>query len=135
MELGTHSNNFQNTNHSRCIKIIHVLRLGIYQTADNYGLIRNTSGNTDISKGLLMGTISGAAGAIVGSPFLLVKTQLMSHSHISIAVGYQHGHNSTFKAFKKIYDKYGIKGLWRGSVSAVIRNSIGSPSQIVTFSR
>ncbi|XP_077296957.1 solute carrier family 25 member 35-like [Arctopsyche grandis] len=115
--------------------VVNGTRLGIYQTADNRGLIRNEKGATSVSKSIFYGALAGAAGALVGSPFLLIKTQLMSYSHISIAVGYQHGHNSTFKALKQIYNKQGLKGLWRGSVSTMLRNSIGSSSQIVTFSR
>lgn len=112
-----------------------IFRLGIYQTADEYGLIRNKNGDTNIASSILFGALSGAAGAAVGSPFMLVKTQLMSFSDISIAVGHQHGQTSSFRALKKIYNSHGLKGLWRGSTSTMIRNSVGSPAQIVTFSR
>lgn len=73
-------------------------------------------------------------GAFFGSPLQLVKTQLMSHSSKAIAVGTQHEHSGMMYAVKKIYVKNGLSGLWRGAHGMMIRNSIGSASQIASYS-
>lgn len=38
-------------------------------------------------------------------------------------------------AFKQIYNKRGIYGLWRGSMAAIPRAAIGSGAQIATFGK
>ncbi|CAG9784013.1 unnamed protein product [Diatraea saccharalis] len=109
------------------------VRLGIYQHADDYGLLRDEKGNTLLINSLFFGAVSGMCGAFFGSPFQLVKTQLMSYSSEKIAVGTQHGHRGLTYAIKKIYEKNGLSGLWRGAHGMMIRNSMGSASQIAAF--
>lgn len=107
--------------------------MGIYQHADNYGLLRDENNNTKIVNSLFFGAVSGMCGAMFGSPFQLVKTQLMSYSSDKIAVGTQHAHPGMMFALIKIYKKNGFHGLWRGAHGMMLRNSIGSASQIATF--
>lgn len=108
-------------------------RLGIYQQADNHGLLRDEQNNTKFLNSLLFGCISGMSGAFFGSPLQLVKTQLMSYSSDKIAVGTQHAHNGMFFALSKIYKKNGLSGLWRGAHGMMMRNSIGSAAQISSY--
>lgn len=110
-----------------------VFRLGIYQHADNLGLLRDEQGQTKFLNSLFFGCISGISGAFFGSPLQLVKTQLMSYSSEKIAVGTQHAHRGLTYALSKIYRKNGLSGLWRGCHGMMIRNSIGSASQIAAF--
>ena len=53
----------------------------------------------------------------------------------SIAVGTQHNISSFSKAFKQVYKKHGITGLWRGASGAVLRVVVGSAAQLSTFSK
>lgn len=108
-------------------------RLGIYQQADNLGFLRDENGNTLFANSLFFGSISGMCGAFFGSPLQLVKTQLMSYSSEKIAVGTQHAHRGLIYAVNKIYSKNGLGGLWRGAHGMMIRNSIGSASQIASY--
>ncbi|RXG72024.1 Solute carrier family 25 member 35 [Armadillidium vulgare] len=74
-----------------------------------------------------------------------IKTQLQARAHESIAVGYQHHHKDNeihfttikgaFIALKSIYNKNGIRGLWRGSSTAVPRAGVGSASQLFVYSK
>lgn len=113
--------------------VVNGVRLGIYQEADNYGLLRDENNNTKLLNSLLFGSISGMCGAFFGSPLQLIKTQLMSYSSEKIAVGTQHAHPGTLYAIQKIYGKNGLTGLWRGAHGMMLRNSIGSASQIASF--
>ncbi|KOB72302.1 Solute carrier family 25 member 35 [Operophtera brumata] len=113
--------------------VVNGVRLGIYQHADNYGLLRDEHGNTMFFNSLLFGSISGMCGAFFGSPLQLVKTQLMSYSSEKIAVGTQHAHRGLLYAISKIYTRNGLSGLWRGAHGMMMRNSIGSASQIASF--
>ncbi|XP_049867554.1 solute carrier family 25 member 35-like isoform X2 [Pectinophora gossypiella] len=113
--------------------VVNGVRLGIYQQADNHGYLRDEKGNTKFSNSLFFGAISGMAGAFFGSPLQLIKTQLMSYSSKEIAVGTQHAHSGMMYAIRRIYEKNGLGGLWRGAHGMMIRNSIGSASQIASF--
>lgn len=110
------------------------LRLGTYQFADSHNLLRDKNGNVLLHKSVLWGSIGGASGAAVCSPFFLIKTQLQSRAAESIAVGTQHNHKGCFPALKNIFLQYGIKGLWRGVEIAVPRAAIGSTVQLTSFS-
>lgn len=113
--------------------VVNGVRLGIYQQVDNFGLLRDEQNNTKFLNSLVFGSVSGMCGAMFGSPLQLVKTQLMSYSSQKIAVGTQHAHPGMMFAIQKIYRKNGFYGLWRGAHGMMIRNSIGSASQIATF--
>ncbi|XP_073943390.1 uncharacterized protein [Choristoneura fumiferana] len=113
--------------------VVNGMRLGIYQHADNQGFLRDEKNNTKFTNSLVMGALSGMVGAFFGSPLQLVKTQLMSYSSEKIAVGTQHAHTGMTYAMGKIYQKNGLGGLWRGAHGMMIRNSIGSASQIASY--
>jgi solute carrier family 25, member 34/35 len=65
----------------------------------------------------------------------MIKTQLQAQSHGSYAVGFQHGHKSTTEAFRRILRESGVKGLWRGWTGILVRTSVGSSTQLSTFSK
>ncbi|KAG7307401.1 hypothetical protein JYU34_007587 [Plutella xylostella] len=113
--------------------VVNGVRLGVYQTCDDFGWIRDERNNTKFTNSLVVGAFAGMLGALFGSPLQLVKTQLMSYSSEKIAVGTQHAHTGAFYAVKSIYKKNGIGGLWRGAHGMMLRNSIGSASQIAAF--
>lgn len=81
---------------------------------------------------LFSGASSGALGAILGSPFFLVKTRLQSYSPF-LPVGTQHTYRNSADGLSQIYKSEGVKGLWRGVGSAVIRTSFGSSVQLPTY--
>ncbi|XP_060569586.1 solute carrier family 25 member 35-like [Ruditapes philippinarum] len=109
-------------------------RLGSYQIIINTGFTKDSEGNVKWGRYLLAGAVSGGFGAAVASPFYLVKTHLQARANRAIAVGTQHQHDSMTKGFKKILKREGIKGLWRGTMAAVPKSTVGSAVQLGTFS-
>ncbi|CAG9761049.1 unnamed protein product [Ceutorhynchus assimilis] len=109
------------------------VRLGIYQTLENKGFLRDSTGKTVLYKSALGSAFAGATGAFFGSPLFLIKTQLQSQAARQIAVGTQHGHNSAIHAIKTIYIQNGITGLWRGVNGTMLRALVGSSAQLTTF--
>jgi solute carrier family 25 protein 34/35 len=74
-------------------------RLGLFQTFDNLGFLRtksqgSTRGQVIFHRSVIAAAVSGVVGAVIGSPFYMIKTQLQAQSTGSIAVGYQHSHSS-----------------------------------------
>ncbi|KAI8797101.1 solute carrier family 25 member 35 isoform X1 [Biomphalaria glabrata] len=109
-------------------------RLGTYQIQDNLGLTKDENGNHSFPRSVIAGALAGCVGAVVGSPFYMVKTHLQAKANKEIAVGHQHPHESMSHAIKTIYKDHGAVGLWRGVTAAVMRVTVGSAAQLSTFS-
>ncbi|XP_078615816.1 solute carrier family 25 member 35-like [Branchiostoma floridae x Branchiostoma japonicum] len=109
------------------------VRLGTYQSLHNLGLTTDSSGNVVWWRSIIAGAVAGCAGAFVGSPIIMVKTQLQSRSASTIAVGHQHTHASMTQGLKAIYGEYGILGLWRGVSGVMPKVTVGSAAQLSTF--
>ena len=106
-------------------------RLGTYQTILNSGLTRNSDDQQVFWKLGLAGAFSGCCGAVVGNPFYLVKVQMQSAANPDIAVGYQHKHTGLARGLMNAYRSPG--GLYQGVTSALARVSVGSATQLATF--
>lgn len=68
------------------------IRLGTYQTIDNYGWNRYESGELNPGLCILWGGFAGCLGSTVGCPLYMVKTQIQAQSYGKYAVGFQHGY-------------------------------------------
>ncbi|XP_062539997.1 solute carrier family 25 member 35-like isoform X1 [Armigeres subalbatus] len=110
------------------------VRLGIYQTAENYEWTRGDTKFGTLVYSIFWGGFSGVIGATVACPLYMIKTQIQATSHGKYAVGFQHNHTGTMEALAGIYKTYGIKGLWRGYPGIVTRTAVGSSAQLATFS-
>ncbi|KAK9471315.1 mitochondrial carrier domain-containing protein [Dipodascopsis tothii] len=78
------------------------------------------------------GASSGIMGAVAGSPFFLIKTRMQSYSPV-FQVGTQTHYRSFVDGFRSIYAAEGIKGLYRGCGSAVVRTGSGSSVQLPIY--
>ncbi|EFN79786.1 solute carrier family 25 member 35 isoform X1 [Harpegnathos saltator] len=113
--------------------VLNGIRLGAYKSAQRYELIVDKQGNTDVLRTTLVSGTAGCVGAVLGSPFYLVKTQLQAQSAKSIAVGYQHDHSGSWDAFKSLWKEGGVAALYRGWNANLPRVFVGSATQLTTF--
>lgn len=81
---------------------------------------------------IFSGASSGVLGAAAGSPFFLVKTRLQSYSPL-LPVGTQHGYKNSIDGLRKINQREGIGGLYRGVGAAMVRTGFGSSVQLPTY--
>ena len=63
-----------------------------------------------------------------------VKVQLQARANQQIAVGHQHTHASMSDGLRLIHAKHGVLGLWRGVSSSMPRVTVGSATQLTTYS-
>lgn len=84
------------------------VRLGTYQWLHDIGILTDEKGRTITYRSAIASAASGAAGAFLGSPLFLIKTQLQSQAAHSIAVGHQHHHTGAIKAIANIYHDHGV---------------------------
>ncbi|KAJ1729943.1 Mitochondrial oxaloacetate carrier protein, partial [Coemansia biformis] len=78
------------------------------------------------------GGVCGVAGAMLGSPFFLVKTRMQSASKFA-AVGHQHHYRSMADGLQSIWRAGGLRGLYRGVSAAMLRAGVGSSVQLATY--
>lgn len=72
-------------------------------------------------------------GAIVGSPFFLVKIRMQSQSSV-FKIGTQYNYPNTFSAFASIFkNEGGFRGIMKGVDAAAIRVASGSSVQLPTY--
>jgi len=86
------------------------------------------------------GFASGAAGAVLASPFFLIKTRMQSYSGAKAAssegaqgVGQQTYYKGSADGLLKIYKAEGIVGLFRGVEAAILRTGAGSAAQLPVY--
>ncbi|CAL4190552.1 unnamed protein product, partial [Meganyctiphanes norvegica] len=115
--------------------IMNGMRFGLYQKIVDSGVISNEDGSMSSMGVIIAGASVGITGALIGSPFYLVKTQLQSQSSESIAVGFQHQHKGTIGAFIRIAKEGGVRGLWRGATTSIPSVGVGSATQLLSFSK
>uniref|UniRef100_A0A8C4N4Y2 Solute carrier family 25 member 34 n=1 Tax=Eptatretus burgeri TaxID=7764 RepID=A0A8C4N4Y2_EPTBU len=109
--------------------VMNGVRLGTYSRVQAAGITDSAFGSA------IAACASGLAGAMLASPFYLVKTQLQVQTSSSIAVGFQHNHVGMVSALTCIGRTEGLKGLWRGVEAAGLRVAVGSTAQLTTFTR
>lgn len=113
--------------------LLNSCRLGIYNTAFELGLTKDSTGRVSIVRSALWGATGGFVGAALANPFFMLKTHLQSAAKEEIAVGFQHKHTGMFSALHEIFTKHGIAGLYRGVLVNLPRALLGSGGQLAAF--
>ncbi|XP_076291764.1 solute carrier family 25 member 35 isoform X3 [Lasioglossum baleicum] len=113
--------------------VLNGIRLGIYNWAKDHEFITNKKGDTAVFSTVIVTGTAGCIGAVLGSPFYLLKTQLQSQSAQTIAVGHQHNHAGTWSSFKSLWKEGGIAALYRGWYANIPRLFVGSATQLTAF--
>ena len=115
--------------------LLNATRLGLFQTADNAGLMRDSQGDIQFASLVAVSLAAGPAGALVSSPLFMIKVQQQSRTGVTaIAVGHQHDSvSSVSAAVKTILQRHGVSGLWRGASGSLTRSAIGTVIQLPTI--
>lgn len=80
------------------------------------------------------GTVSGIAGAVLGSPFFLIKTRMQSYSKAAAdAVGQQTYYRGIGDGLSQIWRTQGFRGLYKGVDAAIFRTGCGSSVQLPVY--
>eukprot|EP00736_Rhodelphis_marinus_P011071 Rmarinus@m.15499 len=110
-------------------------RLGFYEP-----IRRSLGGNVDdqsvvgFLRSIAAGATSGAIGAMVGSPFFMVKCRIQIQSVSSaLQTGYQHQYRGWMDGCRHVLREEGAAGLFRGASAAVPRVAVGSAAQLSIY--
>lgn len=109
-------------------------RLGFYEPIRHAlnSLKGLTPKDQDYTLNVVAGAGSGIMGAVLGSPFYLIKTRMQSYSPV-FHIGAQTHYKSVFDGLKTIFKTEGFKGLYRGVDAAVLRTGAGSSVQLPIY--
>lgn len=114
-------------------------RIGLYEPSRYYltkmfapSKIQNGHVPQNLLINVVAGFVSGSAGAVLASPFFLVKTRMQSYSKTG-AVGQQTYYSGALDGLTLIYRAEGFKGLYRGVDAAILRTGAGSAAQLPVY--
>ncbi|KAK6459646.1 mitochondrial oxaloacetate carrier protein [Scheffersomyces xylosifermentans] len=121
-------------------------RIGLYEPS-RYYITKYLSPSTftegakipqNLAINVFAGFVSGSAGAVLASPFFLIKTRMQSFSkatNLEAAhhVGQQTYYSNAWDGIAKIYKSEGVKGLYRGVDAAILRTGAGSAAQLPVY--
>jgi len=108
-------------------------RLGCYPTLKRMLNYDGSESFVNFARGLSAGAISGGMGAVVGSPFFMVKCRLQVQSSAGGAEGHQHHYKGMTDGLSKVWRAEGLRGLFRGVDGAVPRVMVGSAAQLASY--
>lgn len=106
------------------------VRIGLYDTMKQF--YTRGSDNVGIGSRLLAGCTTGAMAVAFAQPTDVVKVRFQAQSR-GPESGAVKRYNSTLEAYKVIARDEGIKGLWKGCLPNIARNSIVNCSELVTY--
>lgn len=109
-------------------------RLGLYEPV-RHALNRARGleeSDQNIPLNVVAGASSGIMGAILGSPFYLIKTRMQSYSPV-FKIGAQTHYTSIWNGLSTIFKTEGFKGLYRGVDAAILRTGAGSSVQLPIY--
>ncbi|OXA50732.1 hypothetical protein Fcan01_14254 [Folsomia candida] len=104
--------------------VMNGIRLGLFHKGESRGFTKNgATGKVDPVRSVMVASVCGATGGVIGSPFCLVT------------VGHQHSASGMCAAVKSIFQSHGVLGLWRGMSTTLVRVVVVSAVQLPTFAK
>lgn len=117
------------------------VRIGLYPAVK--AEVAWATGGESFGGAVAAAAFCGTAGAMLASPFVLVKTRLQSQRNTmkslrgftlaETSTGTQYHYVGVWDALRQIYKKGGIRGLWHGVFVAAQRTAVGSATQLVAY--
>lgn len=106
------------------------VRIGLYDSMKQF--YTRGSGDVGIGSRILAGSTTGAMAVAFAQPTDVVKVRFQAQTRKPEG-GAVKRYNSTIEAYKTIARDEGIKGLWKGCLPNIVRNSIVNCSELVTY--
>ncbi|XP_029923314.1 mitochondrial uncoupling protein 2-like [Myripristis murdjan] len=106
------------------------VRIGLYDSMKQ--LYTRESENAGIGSRLMAGCTTGAMAVAFAQPTDVVKVRFQAQVR-NPEVGSAQRYSSTIDAYRTIARDEGIKGLWKGCLPNITRNSIVNCSELVTY--
>ncbi|KAJ0063765.1 hypothetical protein NL108_006712 [Boleophthalmus pectinirostris] len=106
------------------------VRIGLYDSMKQF--YTRGSGDVGIGTRILAGSTTGAMAVAFAQPTDVVKVRFQAQMRLP-ENGAVKRYDSTISAYKTIARDEGIRGLWKGCLPNIARNSIVNCSELVTY--
>ncbi|CAD2214278.1 Mitochondrial carrier protein, putative [Angomonas deanei] len=107
------------------------IRIGMYPIVRDF--VTRLTSRSHFLLDVLSAALCGVVGAVVSSPFVMLKTQLQADSVSSQTANSSAPKKGMWSTFRSIYRKGGVRGMWRGVTIAAQRTAVFSFSQLVSY--
>ncbi|XP_069781413.1 mitochondrial brown fat uncoupling protein 1 isoform X1 [Narcine bancroftii] len=104
------------------------IRIGLYDSVKQFYSRGND--HTSIGASTLAACTTGGLAVALAQPMDVVKVRFQAQRNVQ---GVQKRYNGTLQAYKSIFKKEGIQGLWKGTFPNIARNAIVNSSELVTY--
>ncbi|XP_070535091.1 dicarboxylate carrier UCP2-like [Ptychodera flava] len=107
------------------------VRIGLYDSVKQFyqgGVAHSLPGGGVITR-ILAGMTTGAMAILVAQPTDVVKVRLQAQTNNSGKKRYK----GAIDAYKTIFKKEGMKGLWKGTLPNITRNVVINSSELVVY--
>jgi len=106
------------------------VRIGLYDSVKQFyaSKLQAQGSETSVGVRLLAGGTTGAMAVMTAQPTDVVKTRMQAQSGNA-----PKRYTGVFMAYKTIAVEEGIRGLWKGMMPNIARNSIVTCSELVTY--
>jgi hypothetical protein len=99
---------------SRALRITHCCRLGLHGPVKNLFGASDSQAHLFTLRSMAAGVVTGGIGALLGSPFQLLKVRMQTKGPAATAVGQQHDVQGLWHGLKQL-SASGVKGLVDGA--------------------
>jgi solute carrier family 25 protein 34/35 len=107
-------------------------RLGLHGPVKNLFGASDSQASLFTLRSMAAGVVTGGIGALLGSPFQLLKTRMQTKGTAATAVGQQHSVPGVWQGLKQL-SAGGVKGLAEGASAGIVRVMVGSAVQLGTY--
>ena len=107
-------------------------RLGLHGPVKNLFGASDSQASLFTLRSMAAGVVTGGIGALLGSPFQLLKTRMQTKGNAATAVGQQHNVPGVWQGLKQL-SAGGVKGLAEGASAGIVRVMVGSAVQLGTY--
>lgn len=106
------------------------VRLGLYENVKSIyqGWLSQSPDSLNVMTRILAGLTTGAMGVAFAQPTDVVKVRFQAQNKL-----FGMRYTSTIQAYREIGQQEGVRGLWKGALPNIIRNSIVNVSEIVCY--
>ncbi|XP_072118895.1 dicarboxylate carrier UCP2-like isoform X1 [Mobula birostris] len=104
------------------------VRIGLYDSVKLF--YSNGSDTISIGCRLLAGCTTGAMAVTLAQPTDVVKVRFQAQANLT---GVTKRYSGTLNAYRTIAKEEGVKGLWKGALPNIARNSIVNCAELVTY--
>lgn len=110
------------------------VRIGLYDSVKGFyaGAQKSEYGGVNIFTRISAGITTGACAVLTAQPTDVVKIRLQAQGN-AVLNGAPKRYTGAINAYQTIAKEEGVRGLWKGTMPNIVRNSVVNASEVVAY--